>query len=158
MDLNRFRKQFSCVKHAMPLAEAANYIHGLLKTEFPMLPKTGRINHGEYTRRIAQRTACMELENAIRNAAPWEDYREIIAGFEWPFMRRVTRHIAEGYYKGPYGEKWGEADAWFVDMWSAYHDVFCSMPGFIPDTREWQMYDALMADAKRKTRKFRRNL
>lgn len=156
MDLQTFAKQFTSVKRAMPLNDAADYIRRLRKTEFPMLPKTGHINIPEYDRRLAQRAACDMLEAAFRKAAPWEDYREIIAGFEYPIMQRVCRHIAKGYYSGAYGKKWGEADAWFVDMWMAYHTVFCAMPGSIPDTGVWGMFNHLMLDAERKTRRFRR--
>lgn len=157
MTKERFLKQFADCKKSMQLDEAANYIHSLLEV-LPMLPKRGPMHHDVYLRRLAQRTACMELEEAMRNAPPWKDWRVIVAEFEWPYMRRAARHSMEGVYRGSDGRKWGEADAWIIEMWTAYHYVFKSMPGTIPDTTPWRIFDCLMDDIYHNTTKYRRKL
>lgn len=153
-----FMKQFADCKKAMQLNEAADYIHLLLANTLPMLPKMGPLHHERYIRRLAQRTACMELEEAMRSAPPWKDWRVIFAEFEWPYMRRVARHSMDEVYKGPCGKKWGEADAWIVEMWVAYHTIFQLMPGGIPDITPWRIYDNLINHVLKKTARYRRNL
>lgn len=152
-----FLKQFADGKKKMDLNQAANLIRRML-ADYPMLPKTGHLNRLEYVHRLAQRTACMELETAMRNASPWEDYREIIADYEWGYMRRAAMHSMEDRWKGPDGKKWGMSDAWIIEMWFAYHDIYRRMPGEIPDITPWRIYDHLIWHIERKTRKYRRNL
>lgn len=158
MTLECFKKQFADAKQRMSLNDAANYIHGMLDEYFPYLPKTGHINHVEYVHRLAQRTACMELEKAIRNASPWQDYREIFAELEWPYMRRVLEHLMDGRYSELYGEKEGIADAWFVELWFSIHEIFSRMPGKIPDTTPWRRYWVMIGNVNEKTKRFRRKL
>lgn len=158
MTLECFKKQFADSKCKMALNDAADYIHKMRNETFPFLPKTGAINCHEYIHRIAQRTACEELEAAIRKASPWQDYREIFAEFEWPYMRRVLEHIMEGRYSELYGEKEGLADAWFVEMWFSYHEIFQRMPGEIPNTTPWRRFDVMITNVEVKTRRFRRKL
>lgn len=162
MTKEEFRKQFIQGKQFLPPDEAVGYIHSLLVNEFPMLQKTGYLNRLEYIRRLAQRTACMEIIQAIRGHSPWEDriadYREVIAMFEWGYMRRVGSHSLYDVWSGPDGKKRGEADAWFIEMWRAYYDVYLRMPGNLPDTTAWRMYDNLMIHILHKTVKYRRNL
>lgn len=157
MTLEDYQKMFKGSKSEMTLTEAANYIHQL-KNELPMLPKASRWNHHEYIQRLAQRTACDELEAEMRQAPTWKDYREIFASIEWPFMRKMAKHSMEDIYNGPDGKKRGEADAWIVEMWSAYHDIFLMMPGFVKDDTPWQIREHLLDMVKKKTEKFRRNL
>ena len=151
MTKEEFRKQFIQGKQYLPPDEAVGYIYSLLVNEFPMLPKTGYLNLLEYIRRLAQRTACMEIIQAIRGHSPWEDriadYREVIAMFEFYDV-----------WSGPDGKKRGEADAWFIEMWRAYYDVYLRMPGNLPDITAWRMYNGLMIHILHKTLKYRRNL
>jgi len=158
MTLECFKKQFADTKDKLTLEEAANYVHKILEESLPYLPKVGRINRQAHIHRIAQRTACIELENAIRNASPWQDYREIFAEFEWPYMRRVLEHLQEGRYSELYGEKEGIADAWFVEMWFSYHEIFQCMPGEIPDTTPWRRFSVMAGNVEVKMRRFRRKL
>lgn len=157
MTKQSFLKQFSDCKKAMQLNEAADYIHSL-QCLFPMLPKTGLINHQAYLKRLAQRTACMELEEALRNAPPWKDWRVIFAEFEWPYLQRAARNSMNRVYKGPNGQKIGEADAWIVEMWIAYHYIFERMPGQIPDTTTWRIFYQLMNHVDHDVSKYRRKL
>ena len=162
MTKEEFRKQFIQGKRFLPPEQAIGYIQSLLINEFPMLPKKGMLNRLDYVRRLAQRTACMEIVQAIRGFAPWEDriadYREVIAMFEWSYMRRVANHSYEDVWDGPDGRKWGEADAWFVEMWVAYHDIYLKMPGTLPNTTPWRIYDSLIGHIWSKSKKYRRNL
>lgn len=158
MTLECFKKQFADAKRKMTLNDAANYIHDLLDESFPLLPKTGHINHAEYVHRLAQRTACMELEEAIRNASPWQDYREIFAELIWPYMHRVVEHILEDRYSESYGKKEGIADAWFVEMWFSYEEIFQQMPGKIPDITPWRRYFTMTGNVASKMERFRRKL
>lgn len=157
MDLNGFKRQFTGAKNAMPLSQAADYIHHIYD-EHPMLDKQTTFNRLEYNHRLAIRTACTELENLIRNAAPWVDYREIIAECIWPYMRRILVHKNDRWYDGLYGTKWGVADAWFVEMWLAYDEIFRRLPGKIPDSTPWKMLDSLVYQTERYTRNYRRKL
>lgn len=157
MNLDGFKEQFCNSKNAMPLDQAAAYIHRL-SNDYPYMSKALTFNRLEYNHRMAMKTACTEIENAIRKASPWEDYREIIADYEWPYMQRVLKHGNNGLYDGPYGEKWGVADAWFVEMWLAYDEIFRRMPGAIPNTVPWKMFDSLIMQTERSTRKYRRKL
>lgn len=157
MDLTQFEKQFMEAKDPMPLNQAATYIRQL-RENYPMLGKTWTFNRLEYNHRLAMQTACEELEDILRNAAPWKDYREIIAECIWPYMRRVLRHKIDGWYDGLYGTKWGIADAWFVELWLAYDEIFRRMPGKIPDTTPWRIFDSLVYQTERVTRNYRRNL
>ena len=157
MNLDGFKELFINSKSAMPLNQAANHIHKM-REDYPLVSKGWTFNRLEYNHRMATNTACVELEKAIRNAAPWEDYREIIAGYIWPCMQRVLKHCEDGRYNDVYGEKWGVNDAWFVEMWLAYDEIFRKMPGNIPDIAPWKMLDSLICQSEQRTRKFRRKL
>lgn len=157
MDLEGFKCRFIYAKKSMPLDQAASFIHHVFDDN-PMLAKSSTFNKLEYNHRLATRTACIELEEAMRNAAPWMDYREIIAEFIWPYMRRILVHINGGWYDGLYGTKWGVADAWFVEMWLAYDGIFRRFPGKIPETTQWRMYDLIINETERCTRNYRRKL
>lgn len=157
MDLNGFKELFANSKCAMSLTEAAKYVFEI-RNDYPLMSKSWTYNRLEYNHRMAMNTACTELENAMLKAAPWEDYREIIADYIWPCMQRVLKHGADGRYKGPYGEKWGVADAWFLEMWLAYDEIFRRMPGSIEDITQWKMLDSLIFQAERSTRQYRRKL
>ena len=158
MTLECFKKQFADAKCRLPLDDAADRIHRMKDEIFPILPKTGSVNHEGYIHRMALRTACDELEKVIRGASPWEDYREIFAELEWPYMRRVVGHIVEKRYAEEYGEKEGEADALFVELWFCYHEIFERMPGVIPDTPPWKRYYVVTANVKQTMKKYRRKL
>lgn len=157
MDLIGFKQLFMDSKQPMPLDQAAAYIRKL-RNDYPLMGKSWTFNRLEYNHRLAVATACDELEETFRKAAPWEDYREIIAGYIWPCMQRVLKHLNDGRYDGPYGVKWGVADAWFVEMWLAYDLLFREMPGTIPDIAPWRMLDTLLTQTERNTRNYRRNL
>lgn len=157
MDLKGFKELFANSKSAMPLNQAANYICKM-RENYPVMGKGWAFNRLEYNHRMAINVACAELEKAIRNAAPWEDYREIIASYIWPCAQRVLKHCEDGRYDGPYGEKWGVNDAWFVEMWLAYDEIFRKMPGNIPNITQWKMLDTLIYQTERTTRIFRRKL
>ena len=159
MDINSFAALFVESKAFMPLNEAVRYIHVLGQEEYPMLPKIWKINRHEYVARLAHRSVCEEVEEAFRNASPWEDYREILAELEWPYLYRIARHSMDDIYdKEPNGIKWGEADAWFIEMWIAFHDIFLKFPGYVPDLTQWRMYNMLMRNSCKKLSKYRRNL
>lgn len=157
MTKQSFLKQFSDSKKFMQMDEAADYIHSLLKN-LPMLPKGGPMHHQAYIQRLARRTACMELEEAMRNAPPWKDWRVVFAEFEWPYMRRAVNHSMNKAYEGSYGCKLKEADAWIVEMWCAYHYIFQSMPGAIPSITSWKIYNCLMDQIYNDMTKCRRRL
>lgn len=157
MDLEQFKKQFTEAKDPMPLDQAATCVRRI-KENNPMLGKSWTFNRLEYNHRLAMRTACMELEDILRNAAPWEDYREKIAECIWPYMRRILSHTHDGRYEGLYGTKWGVADAWFVEMWLAYDEIFRRMPGTIPNITPWKMMDSIVYQTERVTRNYRRKL
>lgn len=157
MNLNEFKDLFVKSKDAMPLSQAAGRIREIFDT-CPLIGKGWTFNRLEYNHRLAMNTACTELEDAFRGAAPWNDYREIIAEYIWPYMHRVLNHIKNGRYSGPYGEKWGVADAWIVEMWFAYDEIFRKMPGAIPDITKWKILDLLIYDVEKITRKYRRKL
>mgnify|MGYP007013883929 CR=1 FL=1 len=157
MDLEGYRKLFATSKSEMDLNDAAVYIHHLKETIYPMMTKN-RLNAAGYSFRLSCRAVCEEAEQAIMNALPWDDWREIFAELEWKTMRRVVKHSMEDIYSYRDGRKWGEADVWFLDMWRAYHDVFCNMPGGpLPDIGPWRIYHCLMEDISRKLAKYRRN-
>lgn len=157
MNLDGFKELFCNSKLAMPLDQAEAYIRKL-RDDYPIMDKNWTINRLEYNHRMAMNTACVELANAIHKAAPWEDYREIIADYEWPFMQRVLKNYNDGRYNGQYGEKIGLADAWIMEMWLAYDEIFHRMPGVIKDTTPWKMLNSLIAQMERNTRKYRRKL
>ena len=165
MDVNGYMKLFADSKESMTLNEAANYVHYLRTEECHYIPRVRQMFKGVYinndetcVRRFAQITACAELEKVLRDASPWEDYREIIARLEWPYVYRVVTHLRENRYDGPNGEKWKKADAWFVMMWEAYHDIFHRMPGLTPDLSVWRNYEFTLDKAKHLTAKYRRKL
>lgn len=158
MTLEGYKKQFADSKNKMTLNDAANYVQRLLQSHYPMLPKTGIINRLEYTHRLACRTACLELIEALHAASPWEDYREIFAELEWPYMQRVVKHAMNHEWDGSCGKKIGKADALFVEMWFAYQEIFRKMPGNIPDITLWKIYNSVVRDVDQKTKIFRRNL
>lgn len=157
MNLDGFKELFSNSKNAMPLSQAAEYICRM-RDNYPLMAKGLTFNRLEYNHRLAVNTACTELIDAMRSAAPWQDYREIIADYIWPYMQKVLKHRKDGRYNGPYGEKWGVADAWFVEMWLAYDEIFRRMPGNVPDITQWKMLNGLIHEADIATRKFRRKL
>lgn len=150
-----FLKQFANAKKPMSPSEAAEYIHRVAGWH-SLIPKyKGSM---KYIHRLALMTAFSELEEAFRKASPTEDYREIIASFEWPYMRRAVQHMQDGVYDCREKRKLCEADGWIIEMWRAYHDVFRSMPGTIPDIACWRMYDHMMRQVLKKTHVFRRKL
>ena len=157
MTLEKYMQQFADAKMAMSLPDAVKFVRYLLTHECDMNQKLrwGKLSRDMWIREKYIRVVCTELERELRNASPWEDYREIMARLEWPYMYRVSKHILEDRYDGPDGEKWREADAWFVEMWMAYHIVFMRMPGFIPDTTPWKIYEVALYNAARKTAKYR---
>lgn len=158
MNIDDFKKQFANAKQGMTQSEAACYIRGLLQTEYPMLSKTWMINQGEYIRRLCQRTACVEIIDELEKAAPWEDYREVIARLEWPYLQRVANHSFEDIYDNDYGNEWGKADAWFMEMLLSYNDVYLRMPGKVPDETPWRIYNTLISQIFSKLKKYRRNI
>lgn len=157
MTFEKFKQQFADAKMAMSLPDAVKFVRYLLTYECDMNQKLrwGKLSRDMWIREKYIRVACTELERELRNASPWEDYREIIARLVWPYMRRVLSHLVEDRYDGPDGEKWREADAWFVEMWTAYHIVFMRMPGFIPETTPWKIYEIALHSANRNTAKYR---
>lgn len=157
MNLDGFKKLFCSSKNAMPLNQAEAYICQL-REDYPLMDRYWTLNRLEYNHRMAMNTACVELSNVIRKAAPWEDYREIIALYIWHCMQRVTKNCADGRYKGPYGDKIGIADARVVEMWLAYDEIFRRMPGTIQNTTPWKMLNSLLVQAESTTRKYRRKL
>ena len=157
MDINGFKKLFADSKRPMNLSQAEMYVRKILHN-LPYLPNYGPFNRHESFHRMAQRTVCMEIAERLHNASPWEDYREIMAELEWPYFQRVARHVFENKYDGPDGERWGSADAWFVEIWYAYHEIFNRMPGTIPDVAPWRMYKSIQAQVLKKTLKYRRKL
>lgn len=158
MTLEGYKKQFADAKNKMTLSDSACYIQKILENQYPFLPKTWKLNRHEYVKRLASRTACLTIIETLQNASPWEDYREIFAELEWPLMRRVVRHSIDGTWEGSCGRKAGEADAWFVEMWFAYQELFRKMPGTIPNIAAWRIYNNMIHDIDQRTKVFRRNL
>ena len=151
MDLDSFKALFADSKDELSLSDATDIVAWLKENTFPMFSKTWRVNKDEYSRRLAQRAVCDNLIEEFESAPPWEDYREIFARLEWPYMQRALGHLFdETWYKGPYGKKRWEADGWFLNMWVAFHDVFNKMPGNLPDITPWRSYDCLMNLAREK--------
>ena len=143
----------------MPLStdRVIGYLHDI-RDEHPFMPNCGVFNRKEANHRLYIRSACSIVEKELIKALPWSDYREVLARLEWPYMRRVANHSMNDIYNGPDGEKWGEADAWFLEMWLAYHEIFLSMPGFELNTIQWKMYDNMLKQVCKKLAKYRRRL
>lgn len=160
LNIDRYAKQFVDSKVAMDLPDVLKLVRYLLDHECKPNQKLrwSAESRSIYTKMKYVKVVCIEFEKELLNASPWEDYREILARLEWPYMHRVLSHISENRYEGPYGEKWRRADAWFVEMWTAYHILFMRMPGYIPDTAPWRMYDIVLGNARSSTAKYRREL
>lgn len=156
MVLEDFIETVKNSKWEMATNEAADHICKLLQEAPPMPKIRNRHNEKEFNRRIVYRSVCAELEKALRTALPWEDYREIFARLMWPVIRRLSRHAMEDIYNGEDGERWGEADAWFVDRWTAYDYFLTWMPGELPDSVTWKAYRNILGTAQRQLKKYRR--
>ena len=150
-----FQKLCADSKKPLTLNQAADRIHALT---LPMMSKSILRDRSEYVARLAQRTACQELERLIRNASPWEDYREIVGAYIWPYIHRIARHLYNRLYEGPDGKRWLKADAWVVELLRATYCIFDQMPGGeIPDIRPWKMFQGVVNEALHKTKHYRRN-
>ena len=157
MTVDDYAKVFSDSKCSLTLSKAIQFVHYVRVNECDK-PCLLRCSHSIHIKNKFLRVACAEFEHALRIAPPWEDYREVIARLEWPIMCRVVNHIQNGKYDGPDGEKWIEADVWFVEMWTAYHILFLRMPGYSPENSFWRNYDRKLREARKKTAKYRRFL
>lgn len=156
MTLEKFKLMFVDSGQSLDRQEALGRLEEIRLNQCH-LPVPTPFNMKDYHLALAEMTVCQEAEDIIRNSeVPWTDWREVLAEMAYPWMKRVGDHILRDIYSGPDGEKWGEADAWVVDTWTACHDVFIMMNDEPLSGTAWAMYEHFLSTARKKLSKYRR--
>lgn len=135
MNLDQFVARFSVCLPDMTLNEAVITVQDFESRIFKPIMKSWN-NELQYRQRVAERVACAELLEALRDAPPWKTYKDILAIKIWTYMTRVTVH--GGKYEGVLGKKIAEADKWYLDNWKAFTRIFeLFSDGDIPKSYVW---------------------